>query len=44
MIEDFEKYFGLDVSSIDGYAIMIDGDNTGQSNIGWFDDIAFSDK
>lgn len=39
---DFHKYFGLDVSKIDGYAVMVDGDNSGQSNVGWFQNISFA--
>ena len=41
---DFKQYFGIDVTSLNGYAVMVDGDNTGESATGWFADIAFSEE
>jgi len=40
--EDFKRLFGDDVTQIDAVAVMIDGDNTGQSAISYFGDIFFS--
>jgi len=42
VIEDFKTYFGEEVDTLDGYAIMVDGDNTGQSATAWFDAIEFT--
>lgn len=41
IVEDFRTAFGRDADRIDGYAIMIDGDNSGQSARSWFGRIAF---
>ena len=40
--EDFKRLFGDDVTQIDAVAVMIDGDNTGQSATSYFGDIFFS--
>ena len=40
--EDFKKLFGDDVTQIDAVAVMIDGDNTGQSATSYFGDIFFT--
>lgn len=40
--EDFQRLFGDDVTQIDAVAVMIDGDNTGQSAVSYFADIFFS--
>ena len=40
--EDFNKLFGDDATKIDAVAVMIDGDNTGQSATSYFGDIFFS--
>ncbi|MFK7854799.1 MAG: DUF3047 domain-containing protein [Granulosicoccus sp.] len=42
IVDDFKRYFDLDVSRLNGYALMVDGDNTGSSATGWFADITFS--
>tara|TARA_R110000824_G_scaffold52692_3_gene146068 strand:+ start:59147 stop:59803 length:657 start_codon:yes stop_codon:yes gene_type:complete len=42
--EDFQKLFGVDVTSIDAIAIMSDSDNTGQSAVAYYGDIFFSDN
>ena len=44
IVEDFKTLFNIDVSSLKGYALMVDGDNTGGTATGWFADIAFSDR
>jgi len=44
IVADFKHYFGVDITSLNGYALMVDGDNTGSSATGWFADIAFSEK
>jgi len=41
--EDLKKFFGEDVKKIDAIAVMVDGDNTGQSATAYFGDIFFSD-
>lgn len=41
--EDFKKLFGEDIAMIDVVAVMVDGDNTGQSAISYFGDIYFSE-
>ena len=44
IVEDFKTLFDIDVSSLSGYALMVDGDNTSASATGWFADIVFRDK
>ena len=41
--EDFKKLFGEDITQIDVIAVMVDGDNTGQSATSYFGDIFFSE-
>ncbi len=41
---DFQKLFGIEVNTIEGIAIMVDADNTGQSAVAQFGAIEFSDK
>lgn len=41
VVEDFKRLFGVDVSRLEGYAVMIDGDNTGSDGVAWFSDIRF---
>lgn len=40
--EDLKQLFGEDITRIDAVAVMIDGDNTGQSATSYFGDIFFS--
>lgn len=40
---DFETLFGRKIRKIQGYAVMVDGDNTGSEGTAWFGNIAFSD-
>jgi len=42
VVHDFKTAFGLDVDAIDGYAVMVDGDNTGSSATSWFGNIRFT--
>lgn len=39
---DFKKYFGKDIKKIDGYAVMVDGDNADKNGTAWYADISFS--
>ncbi len=40
--EDFKQLFGEDISTLHGYAVMVDGDNTGNTTTSWFDNLSFS--
>ena len=40
--EDLQRLFGEDMTNIDAVAVMVDGDNTGQSATSYFGDIFFS--
>jgi len=40
--EDFKKFFGADIVSIDGVAVMTDCDNSGLPSSGYYKDIWFS--
>ena len=40
--EDLQRLFGEDITNIDAVAVMVDGDNTGQSASSYFGDIFFS--
>lgn len=42
--EDLKQLFGKDVEQIDAVAVMVDGDNTGQSAEAYFGDIYFSSE
>ena len=42
--EDFKKLFGEDITKIDVVAVMVDGDNTGQSATSYFGEIFFSEE
>jgi hypothetical protein len=42
--EDIKLMFGEDVTRIDVIAVMVDGDNTGQSATSYFGDIYFSEN
>jgi len=41
VVDDFKALFERDIDQLDGYAIMIDGDNSGQTGLSWFSDIRF---
>ncbi len=41
--EDLKIFFGKDIKKIDAIAVMVDGDNTGQSATAYFGNIFFSD-
>ncbi|MEE9320688.1 MAG: DUF3047 domain-containing protein [Granulosicoccus sp.] len=40
--DDFKTAFGMDIKAIDGFAVMVDGDNTSSSATAWFGDIRFT--
>ncbi len=42
--EDFQTLFNIDVSKLDGYAVMVDGDNTGSTGTSWFSKIVFNEQ
>lgn len=42
IVEDFKQLFNIDVTSISGYAVMVDGDNSGQKSTAYFGQIDFS--
>jgi len=42
--EDLKRLFGVDIAQIDAVAVMVDGDNTGQSATAYFGDIFFSKR
>jgi len=39
--DDFKSEFGKNVGNIDGYAVMVDGDNADKKGAAWFADISF---
>ena len=39
---DFRAVFGEDIDAIDGYAIMVDGDDSGASGLAWFGNLEFA--
>lgn len=41
VVQDFKEFFGLDVKRIDGYAVMVDTDNSGKSATAYFGNIDF---
>lgn len=40
--KDFKTLFGKDITTLHGYAVMVDGDNTGNTTTSWFDNLSFS--
>lgn len=40
--QDFERAFGKKINKINGFAVMVDGDNSGSSATAWFGNIDFS--
>lgn len=40
--EDFKTLFNRDIDEIDGFAVMVDGDNSQQEAVAWFGEISFS--
>ncbi|MDC0434365.1 DUF3047 domain-containing protein [bacterium] len=42
VVEDFKTLFDLDTDEINGYAVMVDGDNSSQDGTAWFGEISFS--
>lgn len=39
---DFKRYFGLDVTQVDGVAVMTDCDDAGGATRAWYGDVIFS--
>ncbi len=39
--DDFVKYFGIDVATVNAVAIMTDTDDTGSDAVAWYGDISF---
>ena len=44
VVDDFKQFFNLDVKQIDGYAVMVDADNTGKQATAYFGNISFSSQ
>jgi hypothetical protein len=44
VVEDFKRLFAIDVTKLDGYAVMVDGDDTGSTGTAWFSDIRFEQE
>ena len=42
VIEDFKTLFDLDTTEINGYAVMVDGDNSSKDGTAWFGEIDFT--
>lgn len=40
--EDFKRFFDIDTNTLHGFAVMVDGDNTGSSTTSWFDYLKFT--
>jgi len=41
IIQDFQRAFGKSIKKINGFAVMVDGDNSGRSATAWFGNIDF---
>lgn len=44
IVADFKEFFDMDIDEIDGYAVMVDSDNSDQMATGYFGNITFSEK
>ena len=42
--DDFKRLHGIDTDSLHGFAVMVDGDNTGSATTSWFDYLKFTDQ
>jgi len=42
VVDDFKTFFNLDIKKIDGYAVMVDADNTGKQATAYFGNISFT--
>ena len=42
--QDFKDIHGIDTDTLHGYAVMVDGDNTGSATTSWFDFIRFKEE
>ena len=43
VVADFKEYFDMDIDEIDGYAVMVDSDNSDQKATAYFGNINFSE-
>jgi len=44
VVADFKEFFDMDIDEIDGYAVMVDSDNTDQKATAYFGNISFSEE
>ncbi len=44
VVDDFKTFFNLDIDEIDGYAVMVDADNSGKQATAYFGNISFTAK
>jgi len=44
IVEDFKQLFNIHVTRISGYAVMVDGDNSGQKSTAYFGKIDFDNR
>ncbi len=42
VMADFRTVFGKEIDALDGYAVMVDGDNSGANGTSWFGNIDFT--
>jgi hypothetical protein len=42
--EDFKTFFNMDITELSGYAVMVDGDNSGMEAVAWFGQIQFKHR
>ncbi len=42
VVEDFKEFFDMDIDQIDGYAVMVDADNSGKMATAYFGNIQFT--
>lgn len=43
VLQDFATYFGIEITQINGLAVMVDGDNSGHAGTAYFGGIEFTD-
>ncbi len=42
VVEDFKKFFNMDITRLDGYAVMVDTDNSDKAATAYFGNISFN--
>ncbi|MBI5198072.1 MAG: DUF3047 domain-containing protein, partial [Nitrospirae bacterium] len=42
--EDYKRLFGKEPPSVAGIAVMTDADNTGETAVGYYDDLSFQEN